>query len=518
MRSAPQAQDATALAASIAHGECSAQRVMADTLARIDRLNPALNAVCHVNAELGLRKAAEVDARVAACRDDAERAALLKSQPFLGVPLLLKDLGGGATDLPSTMGSRFAARVRGPLGRGLHWPVDSNLVARYRAAGFVLFGRSNVPEMGISPSTEAVSNGGPTRNPANPAHSAGGSSGGAAAAVASGMVAIAHANDGAGSIRIPASCCGLIGLKPSRGLMPAGPVVGESWGGLVSDHVLSTTVRDSAAALLATAGADPGAPYAAPGSLDGLLEQLERSREAPRLRIALCDTTFEGEAIDPEVAQAVRALASRLERLGHRVIVARPPIGTAELIRPLVRVVACGTALAVDRLIAQHGEPGPDELEPTTRSAIEIGHRTTAAEYLDCLSQVQSVARRLVPFFEQHDLLLTGVLAQPPARIGRWAMSNPDFMDYRLGPEGLWRYSPYAPLGNATGGASISVPAGVSANGLPVGAMLTGQLGDDLLLLRLAAELEALGTEHSVVEVGPESSSVRAINGRVAPP
>jgi amidase len=485
------AQDATALAASIAHGEQSARQAMADTLARIDRLNPTLNAVCRVNAELGLRQAAAVDARLAACRSDAERTALLRGQPFLGVPLLLKDLGGGATDLPSTMGSRFAGRVRGPLGRGLHWPVDSNLVARYRAAGFVLFGRSTAPEMGISPSTEAVANGGPTRNPANPAHSAGGSSGGAAAAVASGMVAIAHANDGAGSIRIPASCCGLIGLKPSRGLMPAGPVVGESWGGLVSDHVLSTTVRDSAAALLATAGADAGAPYAAPGSLEGLFDSIARAHEAPRLRIALCDTTFEGDAIHAEVAQAVRALANRLERLGHRVTVARPPIGTEELIRPLVRVVACGTALALDRLVAQHGEPGQGELEPTTRSAVELGHRTSAAEYLDCLSQVQAVARRLVPFFVQHDLLLTGVLAQPPALIGRWAMSNPDFMDYRLGPEGLWRYSPYAPLANATGGASISVPAGVSAQGLPIGALLTGQLGDDAMLLRLAAELEA---------------------------
>jgi amidase len=464
---------------------------MADSLARIDGLNPTLNAISHVDAELGLRQAAAVDARVAACRSDAERAALLQGEPFLGVPLLLKDLGAAATDLPSTLGSRFAARLRGPLGRGVHWPVDANLVARYRAAGFVIFGRTTAPEMGISPSTEAAANGGPTRNPANPAHSAGGSSGGAAAAVASGMVAIAHANDGAGSIRIPASCCGLIGLKPSRGLMPAGPVVGESWGGLVSDHVLSTTVRDSAAALRATAGADPGAPYAAPGSLDGLTSALARPHDGPRLRIALCDTTFEGTAIDPEVAQAVRALAARLEGLGHRVTLARPPIGTQELILPLVRVVACGTALAIDRLIAQHGEPAPDDLEPTTRSALELGRRTSAAEYLEGLSQVQSVARRMVPFFAGHDLLLTGVLAQPPAPIGRWAMTNPDFMDYRLGPEGLWRYSPYAPLANATGGASISLPAGVAAGGLPIGAMLTGQLGDDAMLLRVAAELEA---------------------------
>ena len=186
-------------------------------------------------------------------------------QPFIGVPLLLKDLVTAAVGLPSRMGSRLTSRISGPQGMGIHWPVDSTLVARQRGAGFVLFGRGTSPEMGISPSTEALAYGGPTRNPFNTAFSAGGSSGGAAAALAGGLVKVAQANDGAGSIRIPASCCGLIGLKPSRGLVPAAPLAGESWGGLAADHMLTGSVRDSAAALWATAGADAGAPCAAPG-------------------------------------------------------------------------------------------------------------------------------------------------------------------------------------------------------------------------------------------------------------
>jgi len=279
---------------------------------------------------LAHRGAAAVDAALAACRSEAGRAALHATRPFLGVPLLLKDLGTAATDLPSRLGSRFTARITGPQGTGVHWPVGNTFVARWRAAGFIPFGRTTSPEMGISPSTEALAYGGPTRNPYDTAHSAGGSSDGAAAALAGGRVAIAHANDGAGSIRIPASCCGLVGLKPSCGLVPAGPLVAEGW--------------------------DTG--------------------------------------------------------------------------------------------------------------------------------------RHMAAFFARHDLLLPPVLTQPPAPLGRWAMDHPDFLDYRIGPEGLWRDSAYAPLANATGGASMALPAGLSSGGLPIGAMLTGQIGDDARLLVLAAELE----------------------------
>ncbi len=491
--------DASALAARIASGETTAAQALSETLARIEALNPLLNAVCHVDAALGLRHAAVADAAYADCRNDGERAALHHQRPFLGVPLLVKDLGTAATDLPSTFGSRYAKRINGPLGRGQHWAVDSTLVARYRAAGFVLFGRSTSPEMGISPSTEALAYGGATRNPHNSAHSAGGSSGGAAAALASGMVHIAHANDGAGSIRIPASCCGLIGLKPSRGMMPMGPLVGESWGGMATDHMLTVSVRDCAAAFVASAGADAGAPYAAPGapaapvSAAGSLAGIERAAATPRLRIALCDTFFEGDAIHPEVAQAVRAFAQRLEALGHHIELRRPPLDTRQVIEPLAHVVACGTAMSLNALTRQHGPFVDGDLEPTTRSAWELGNRISGAQYLAYLNQLHGIGRTMAGFFEASDLLLTPVLAEPPALIGRWAMHNPDFLDYRIGPAGLWRYSPFAPLANVTGGASIALPAARSSLGLPIGAMLTGQLGDDTRLLHLAAELEASG-------------------------
>ena len=489
----PEPDDALALAARIVRGETTAMQVMHDTLAAVALHNPRLNAVCHVDAEGGLRGATAADAALAACRSDAQRDALHARRPFIGVPLLLKDLATAAVGLPSRMGSRLTCRINGPQGMGIHWPVDSTLVARQRSAGFIPFGRSTSPEMGISPSTEALAYGGPTRNPFNPAFSAGGSSGGAAAALAGGLVKIAHANDGAGSIRIPASCCGLIGLKPSRGLVPAGPLAGETWGGLAADHMLTRSVRDSAAALWATASADAGAPYAAPGLTPDWHALLAGAADAPRLRIALCASYFEGDPVHPEVAAAVRALALQLQRLGHAVQEARPPVATLALIRPLAHVVACGTAMGLDRLAASHGPIAADELEPVTWSALELGHRSSGAAYLEHLAQLHHFGRKLTRFFENHDLLLTPVLAEPPAPLGRWAMHNPDFLDYRIGPQGLWRYSPFAPLANATGGASIALPAGLTSAGLPIGAMLTGTLGDDARLLQLAAELEGAG-------------------------
>jgi len=484
------ATDATALAGAIAEGQLSAGQALEQSLAAIERLDPALNAVCLLRAEVGRAHARAADAAWAACRSAAERAALRRQRPFLGVPLLLKDLGAAAADLPMRLGTRM------DLGTpdGQHSPGDSNLVARLRQAGFVPFGRTTTPEMGISPSTEALAYGGPTHNPYGRGRSAGGSSGGSAAAVASGMVRIAHANDGAGSIRIPASCCGLIGLKPSRGLVPFGPYAGEGWAGLATDHVLSLSVRDSATVLDAIAGADEGAPYAAPPQRLGprrFADAIGQAARAPRRRIALCDTTFDGEPVHAEVAQAVQRLAQALRGLGHDVQVARPPFGTLEVIEPTVRVVACGTAATLLTLAQQRGRSIEDgELEPVTRSALALGQATSGAQYLQTLAQLHAIGRRMAAFLRDWDALLTPTLAEPPVVHGRYAMDWADFLDYRIGPTGLWRYSPYTPLANATGGASISLPAGRSAEGLPIGACLTAGLGDDALLLQLAAELE----------------------------
>lgn len=478
--------DASALAQSIARGECSAQQALQRTLADVAAMNPALNAVCLLRPEVAQASAAAVDADLAGCSDSAARAALLRRRPFLGVPLLIKDVGAATAhpDFPSRMGSRVFGL------QGHAWSAMGALAQRYIDAGFVIFGRSTSPEMGISASTEAVAYGGPTRSPWNTAHSAGGSSGGAGAATASGMVTIAHANDGAGSIRIPASACGLIGLKPSRGLLPMGPLAGEGWGGLAIDHVLTRSVRDCVAALQATAGADPGAPYAGPTQPANWADAV--AEPPPPLRIALCNRFFEGDAVHPDVARAVAAFAEQLRSLGHEVDEAGPDLATLDVVRPVMQVVATGIAMGLQDIAKARGrELTPDELEPAVWDALRVGRSLSGSDYLRALSSLHALGRTMASFHERYDLLLTPTLAEPPARLGRFAMNNPDFIDYRLGPEGLWRYSPFTPLANATGAPSISLPAGLSSTGLPIGAMLSAPLGEDALLLRVAAQWES---------------------------
>jgi amidase len=479
------ARDATGLAAAIVRGEVSARDALARTLAQIEERNPSLNAVCLVAPDVGFAQAECLDAELAACVDDRARAELLVRRPFFGVPLLLKDIGAATAhpDLPSRSGSRL-------FPEGQRWPVLGELVSRYIAAGFVPFGRTTTPEMGISASTEAVAYGGPTRNPFDPAHSAGGSSGGAAAALASGMVTIAHANDGAGSIRIPASACGLIGLKPSRGHMPNGPLVGEGWGGLSTDHVLAKSVRDCASALDVGAGADAGAPYAAPARPASFLRT---SRERPpALRIGLIDTFFEGDPVHPDGAAVVRAFAHALAELGHRVEPARVPFGTRDVLEPVMIGAATGVAFALEQVAAARGRDiAEGEVEPSILGALRYARGLRATDYLGAINRLHAIGRTMARFHETYDLLLTPTLAEPPALLGRFAMTNPDFIDYRLGPKGLWRYSPFTPLANATGAPSISLPAGRASNGLPVGVMLGADFGRDALLLQVAAQWEA---------------------------
>lgn len=477
--------DATALVRHIARGEYSASEALERTLVDIQAHNKTLNAVCLLRPDVARHTAAARDAELAACKTDAARAELLRRQPFFGVPLLLKDVGPATAhpDFPSRMGSRVFGTA------GFTWPTMGTLTERYLAAGFVPFGRTTSPEMGISASTEAVAYGGPTCNPWNTAHSAGGSSGGAASATAAGLVTIAHANDGAGSIRIPASVCGLIGLKPSRGLMPVGPLAGEGWGGLALDHVVARSVRDCAIALDATAGADAGAPYAAP------------SREAPfasaiasppkALRIALVNRFYEGDAVQPEVAAVVDAFAKQLQSFGHHVEETSLGFATMDVVRPVMQVIAVGTAMGLDAIAQSRGRAiSPDEVEPVVWGALQTGRAISGGDYLRALSALHLLGRRMGAFHERFDLLLTPTLAEPPAVLGRFAMTNPDFLDYRLGPNGLWRYTPFTPLANATGAPAISLPAGFSRTGLPIGAMLAAPLGGDALLLRVAAQWE----------------------------
>jgi amidase len=477
--------DATQLATGIVRGDCSAVQALERTLADVQVLQPRLNAVCLLAPEVGRAQAAALDAELAACTDEPARAALLQRRPFFGVPLLLKDVGAATAHraLPSRAGSRL-------FPQGAPWPEDGELTKRYLAAGFVPFGRTTSPEMGISASTEALAYGGPTRNPWNTDHSAGGSSGGAAAATASGMVTIAHANDGAGSIRIPASACGLVGLKPSRGLIPMGPLAGEGWGGLAIDHMVTRSVRDCAAGLDISAGSDGGAPYAAPTRPRSFVAALA---DAPRgLRIGLVNHFFEGDPVHPEVAAAIAVFAGELQRLGHHVEPTTVDFSTVDVVRPVMEVVATGTAMALQDIARQRGRPiTPEEVEPVVWGAMQVGGSFSGTDYMRAVTRLHMLGRRMARFHERFDLMLTPTLAEPPARIGRFAMHNPDFIDYRLGPNGLWRYTPFTPLANATGAPSISLPVGRSSGGLPIGAMLGAMPGEDALLLRVAAQWEA---------------------------
>ena len=457
--------DALGLAALVKRREVSAGELLDAALERIAARDPAINAVCGLNE------------RVA-------RAAIAAGLPaglFEGVPFLLKDITAAAVGFPMSQGSRFFA--------GQASEVDSEIVARHRRSGLVIFGRTTTPEMAISPSTEARQYGGPTRNPWQLDHSTGGSSGGAAAAVAAGIVPMAHATDGAGSIRIPASCCGLFGLKLTRGRTPAAPLAGAGWGGLAGDHVISRSVRDSAAALDATHGADLGAPYWAPPAPPSFLDAA--MRPPGRLRVALMRTTLDGTAIHPEVAAAADDAARLCEGLGHAVAEARPPVGTEEMLVPLMKVVACGTAMNLERRIRLLGrEPAAGELEPVTRGALEVGRRTSGPEYLLALATLHALGRRVARFFLDHDVLLMPTLAEPPAKLGRFAMTNPDFMDYRLGPDGIAPYSPFTPLANMSGQLAATVPLAWSQDGLPIGIQFVARFGDEATLLALAAQLE----------------------------
>lgn len=476
------AHDGLGLAALVRSGQVSAAELLETAVARIEAVNPALNAVVRTRYDAARREAAQVDPRA----------------PFCGVPFLVKDLLATFAGEPTGQGT-------GLLG-GRPMAVDSTLVQRWRAAGLVTLGRTNTPELGLTPYTEPRANG-PTRNPWALAHTPGGSSGGSAAAVAARMVPLASGGDGGGSIRIPASCCGLFGFKPSRGATPTGPVLGTLWQGLAVEHVVSRSVRDSAAALDATAGADAGAPWPAP-DLDGpLLAGLER---APgRLRIALCVQPLLGRAVHPDCVAAARDAAALLQSLGHDVDEAAPTLDRAAIESAFVTVIAAETAADIADLERQLGRGiAAREFEPATAALGLLGRSFRAADLAQAQRTLHGVARTLVPFFGRYDLLLTPTLGAPPALIGaqqptpaeQWLMRAATAVNagrlLRL-PAALqplldktFDTIPFTALFNITGQPAMSVPLWWNAAGLPVGVQLVGRFGADALLLRLAAQLE----------------------------
>jgi amidase/6-aminohexanoate-cyclic-dimer hydrolase len=358
-----------------------------------------------------------------------------------------------------------------------------------RATGVVTFGRTTSPEGGIGAATEAAVYGGPTRNPWNLNRTSGGSSGGSGAAVAAGIVAFAHGSDGGGSVRIPASSCGLFGFKPTRARLPDGPASGEGWAGMSIDGFLTKSVRDTATMLDACSGPDLGAPYVAPPLLKSHADAI--SRPPRRLRVALCDTTLTGEPIDPQVAAAVRATGALLESLGHHVEPGRPEKANVPMMmRAWTDIVAVGTALSIRHGLK--GRPLTDDLvEGVGRGALAHAESLSPLRYLEAVGEIHHFARQMARYFDTGpDILLTATLAEPPARVGRFAHTTTDYVDYRIGPNGIFAYSPFCAIFNASGQPAASLPLAMSSDGLPIGIHLAAPYGADEELIALCAELE----------------------------
>ena len=457
------AHDATGLAALVASGAASPDDLLDQALARVSRHDPALNAVVLLQEERAR---------------EAIRAGLPRG-PFRGVPFLLKDLGAEAVGFPSHSGSRLFANAT--------YPVDSSIVARLRAAGLVIFGRTTAPENGIGPATEAAVYGGPTRTPWDLGRTPGGSSGGAGAAVAAGILPAAHGSDGGGSVRIPASNCGLFGLKPTRARLPDGPYAGEGWGGMAIDGYLTRSVRDSAALLDATEGPDLGAPYWAPPLRRGYMAAIARPPE--RLRVGLCETTFTGRPVHPDCAEAVREAGRLLESLGHAVEPFRPEADHDGMIRAWVDGVACATALGLRGTLGDR--EAADLVEPVSRGALAHAATLSGEDYLAAINSIHAYGRQMAAAFETIDILLSPVMAEPPAEIGRFDHRSEDYLAYRLGEEeGVWAYSPFCTAFNASGQPAASLPLHWTAGGLPVGVQLAARFGEDENLIALCREVE----------------------------
>ena len=456
-----EARDAMGIAALVKSGEINARDAVETAIARIEHLNPLLNAVVY----RAFDNALEIASR--------QRP----TGPFAGVPYLLKDLNAPAQGLPLTNGSKLLA--------GAPASFDSSLVARLKSAGFLILGRTNSPEFGLNITTEPTAYGA-TRNPWQLDRIAGGSSGGSAAAVASGMVPAAHATDSGGSIRIPAACNGLVGLKPSRGLNPAGPHRAEANEGISHENLVSRSVRDTAAILDVTSGPDAGAPYFFRKPPVGFLKAIQQ-RGKP-LRIALMAKTFTGEAVCADAQEGIARTGALLTEMGHHVEEASPHFDFEVMQKTIFSILFANLAVGIADFERQRGRPAAeDELEPLSRAALERGRSMSLAHYLEAVAQLNRQVRRIGAFFETQDVLVTPVLAADLPELGCLPTNGAD-VDAHL--DRLLRISPFPVPFNGTGQPAISLPLHWTASGLPVGIQFVGRLGQDATLLHLAARLE----------------------------
>ena len=453
--------DGVELARMVADGEVTAAELLEEAIERAERVNPQLNAVVYP------------------WYDHARENALsgLPDGPLHGVPFLLKDLGTYYTGQKISSGSKiFADYVP---------DHDSEMVIRYKAAGLSIFGRSTSPEFGITSTTESQLHG-KTRNPWNLEHTAGGSSGGAAAVVAAGVIPAANASDGGGSIRIPASCNGLFGLKPTRARTPSGPDVGEGWAGMSTVHAVSRSVRDSAVLLDATCGPDVGAPYFAPPPERPFAEEV--GRDPGTLRIGVITTAFNECEVDADCVAAVGHAADLCRSLGHEVEDAELVI-PEEVRNPLFDIIRPATKLLIDRRAAELGRTAnPEDVEPLTWRMIS-GKMPTASEYIAATQAVHQIGRYVARWFASgYDLMLTPTMAAPPFELGRLALDREDQLAQG---QDVQRTVGFTSLFNASGNPAASVPLYWNEGGLPVGTMFVAPYADEAALFRIGAQLEA---------------------------
>jgi amidase len=454
--------DGLGLAGLVQARHVTPEELLEAAIARVEARNPLVNAV------------------TMPLYDHARRAigAGLPDGPFRGVPFLMKDLTAAITGVPMTRSCRYYADAPPPA-------ADSTHVARLKQAGLVIFGRTNTCELGLSLTCEPQLHGA-TRNPWDPARISGGSSGGAAAAVGARMLPMAHATDGFGSIRAPAACCGLVGLKPTRGRNTLAPYAGEGLAGLAAEHAVTLTVRDSAALLDATAGPGAGDPYTAPPAARPFRQEV--GADPGRLRVAFTSVAPNGAKVEAEMLRALAETARLCADLGHHVEEASPAIDGELVVPTFLTLIAANTVVN----LAGHptkGRPArEDEVERVTWATARLGDRVSGADYVRATQAAHRLGRQMATFHAQWDVLLTPGLASLPVPLGVLDMMLDDVDEY-------WRrvfhFSPFTVWFNLTGQPAMMLPLGTASTGMPTATQLVGRHGDEATLFRLAAQLES---------------------------
>jgi amidase len=473
--------DGLGLAALVREKKISAPELVDEALARIERVNPRLNAV------------------VRTMDNEARASAATPSEgPFAGVPFLLKDLQASYAGVPLCEGSRV---LRDFVPR-----VDAEIVRRQKHAGLIVVGKTNLPEFGLRPVCEPAWTG-PTHTPWKLGHTSGGSSGGSAAAVAAGIVPMAHGSDGGGSLRIPAACCGVFGFKPSRGRMPTGPDCSEHWLGYAVEHAITRSVRDSAALLDATLGAQPGDAYQLPHPARPFLDEV--ATPPGKLRVGFTNRPFLSESVHPDCVAAVERTAKRLADLGHMVEEADIEVNAMTFGRDFFLLACLGAAQSMDDAAARIGRKiRRGDVETATWLCGAMARQASAVTWARARARLNELSRRVAKRFENIDVLLTPTLASPPVAIGaleppaverafqaivatlhlEFILRLPGVVDSTV--RKVFSFMPFTALANVTGQPCMSLPLDWNTDGLPIGSMLTGRIGDEATLLRLAGQLE----------------------------